>query len=199
MLPCNSSMTLTTTLMTLTFSWPLVSLSPSLTVICMILFLWPFFSSPVHGVLKVSYCDQSLSVVRPSHPSVRPSTIVKKPISSETTSSNSMKLCRKFLGWPSTKIQLGVQLINSNNKMGDFLICFKNISETTRPDSLKLYRKLHCMTLWPTLLDICLKVEICWSWLICLWNIHCVKMCLNCNIFINALSQSCGPLLRWAF
>ena len=39
---------------------------------------------------------------------------------------------------------------------------------------------------------------ICWSWLECLWNIHCVKMCLNC-IFINALSQSCGPLLRWAF
>ena len=62
------------------------------------------FSSPEHEVLKVSYCDQSLSVVRPS----------------------------------------------DNN-------CLKNISsETTKPDSLKLYRKFHCMTPWPTLLDLCL-------------------------------------------
>jgi len=39
--------------------------------------------------------------------------------------------------------------MNNNNKMADFLFCFKNISsETTSPNSIKLYRKLPLVTLY---------------------------------------------------
>jgi len=53
-----------------------------------------FFSSPDHGVLKLSYCDRSLSVVRTSV-----NNCLKKT-SPETTWPNSMKLHRK-LPWVS--------------------------------------------------------------------------------------------------
>jgi len=49
------------------------------------------FSSPEHKVLKVSYCDQSLFVVRPY---IRQQ-LLKKPISFETTWPNSIKLHTK--------------------------------------------------------------------------------------------------------
>ena len=65
------------------------------------------------------------------------------------------------MGVPLQKYNKGSRLIN-NNEMANFMFCFKKTSETTRPNSMKLHRKLHCMPPWPTFLDLCmLEVEIC--------------------------------------
>ena len=57
------------------------------------------------------------------------------------------------------KLNKASWLTNNNNRMVDFLFCFKNISETTRPNSMKHHMKLLWVTVyknwtrrhdWPT-------------------------------------------------
>ena len=57
------------------------------------------------------------------------------------------------LGVPLQKYNKGSWLINNNNnnnnnKIADFLFCFENISETSCPNWMKLYRKLPRVTLY---------------------------------------------------
>ena len=56
---------------------------------------FPLFSSPDHNVLRMSYCDRSLSGIRPAgRVSVRPWTITEKIFSAETGQLISIKLHR---------------------------------------------------------------------------------------------------------
>ena len=83
--------------------------------------------------------------------------MLKKPISFETIMAKFNETSQEAsMGVPLQKYNKGSRLIN-NNEMANFMFWLKkNISKTTSPNSMKLYRKLHCMTPWPTFLDLCL-------------------------------------------
>ena len=53
----------------------------------------------------------------------------------------SWEACSRVTPTQVQKLQL---INNNNNKIDDFLLCS---SETTRPNTMKLHRKCHCMTL----------------------------------------------------
>ena len=158
-----------------------------------------FISSPEHEVVNVSYCDRSLSVVRPSVNNCLKKHLLWNYVAkfnfvfkiqqwghdwSTTTTTTatttkwltSCSALKNHLLWNyQSKIKETLQeaslgnllqkynnmsrlINNNNNNLANFLFCFKKTisSETTRPDSLKLYRKFYCMTPWPILLDLCL-------------------------------------------
>ena len=98
------------------------------------------------------------------------------------------------------KYNKGSQLINNNNNLATYLFCFKKhllwnyqarftetLQEASLHDSLA-YTPRPLFVGWAMLIMTCMSMK----YPLC-------KYGLNCNIFINALSLSCGPLLRWAF
>ena len=91
-----------------------------------------FFSSPDHGVLKLSYCDRSLSVVRTSV-----NNCLKNPSPLKLHGQIRWNFTRSFLVCPSTKnITRGHDWLTTKWLTSCF--AWINISETTSPNSMKL-------------------------------------------------------------